>query len=507
VAYRATSQINPDLHMIQPRFGFNYNPQTGTVVRGGVGMFYGQISNSSYYTTRRENGVYQKQFGVTASLANAPYVACNAAAPTILCYQNNGAYPTYAPQGGVPIYTPPGPTPVNVVTGATIAIPSSINPSLAQGITIRGNDPSFSNPVSYSADLTIEQQLPLQTTFTIGYVGNRANHLPIFIDTNVDPTSVLNNRYYRYTNPLTGAVGNFNQPTYVNKIDSTVGSVATGFSAVNSWYHSMVATVRKPMSHGVELLANYTWAHAMDGGQTPGGNGTFNGTDAAIIPFFTGGRTGVGDEYSRSDLDIRSRVVVTLVGRSSFKLSNRAERYALNGWQLSGSYTAQSGQPVTATVSGTYTSIAGGALGTTGRAITTDVGPANASFSSGATIRVPDFIAARNAFRGPGVHNLDARMSRTFPIYKDRINLEVAAEAFNLANHRNILSVNTALVAYTAAAVGGTSACVLGTAASGGCNGSLGPLSPSTAPFMSPLTTSNVIYGARQLQLLGRLIF
>ena len=26
VAYNATSQINPDLHMIQPRFGFNFNP-------------------------------------------------------------------------------------------------------------------------------------------------------------------------------------------------------------------------------------------------------------------------------------------------------------------------------------------------------------------------------------------------------------------------------------------------------------------------------------------------
>ena len=31
-------------------------------------------------------------------------------------------------------------------------------------------------------------------------------------------------------NPTTGAVSNFNQPTYVNKIDSAVGTVATGFS-------------------------------------------------------------------------------------------------------------------------------------------------------------------------------------------------------------------------------------------------------------------------------------
>lgn len=514
VAFRATSQINPDLHMIQPRFGFNYNPQQGTVIRGGAGIFYGLISNSTYYTTRRENGVYQKQYGVSASSANVPYVACTTNAPATVCYQNgptaaaptNGTYPTYAPQGGVPIYTPPGPPPTNAVTGTAITIPTAINPALAQGITIRGNDPTFTNPASYSADLTLEQQLPLQSTLTIGYVGNRANHLPIFIDTNVDPASVLNNRFYVVNSPTNGVSGTFYQPTYVNKLNSAVGSVATGFSAVNSWYHSMVVTVRKPMAHNIELLANYTWAHAMDGGQTYGTNGTFNGTDAPINPVFSGGRTGVGDEYARSDLDIRSRVVVTLVGKSNFKLGNRFAEYATNGWLLGGTYTAQSGEPVTATVSGSYTSISGGALGTPGIAITTDAGPSNASFTSGPGARVPDFIARRNAFKGPGVHNLDARLSRTFPI-KDRYSFEFAAEAFNLANHRNILAVNTALVAYTAATAGTTGTCGFGSAAAGGCNGTLGPLSSSTAAFMTPSSTSNIIYGPRQLQLLGRFIF
>ncbi|HEX5283992.1 MAG TPA: carboxypeptidase regulatory-like domain-containing protein [Bryocella sp.] len=525
VAFNATSQINPNLQMIQPRVGFNWNPQTGTVVRGGYGMFYGQIGNSSYYTLRRENGVYQKQYADSAPVANLPYVAsgvplgptytgqptasqtkCVPVAPATVCYNNNGQYHSYGPQGGVPIYTPPGPAPFNYVTGQPITIPSSINPALGTGITIRGMDPSFTNPVSQSWDLTVEQALPLHSSFTLGYVGNRANHLPIYIDTNVDPASVLNNRFYAYTNPVTGATGTAIQPTFVNKLYASTGTVATGFSAVNSWYHSMVVTVRKPMARGVELLANYTWAHAMDGGQTYGTNGTFNGTDAPLVPLFTGGRSGIGDEYARSDLDIRGRAVVTLVGRSNFTLGNKFAEYATNGWLLSGTYTAQSGEPVTATVSGSYTSISGGALGTPGLAITTDAGPANASFTSGPSARVPDFIAKRNAFAGPGVHNLDARLSRTFSI-KERYSFELAAEAFNLANHRNILSVNTNLVQYTAAAGSGTGPCVLGTAATGGCNGTLGPLPSSAAQFMTPSSTSNIIYGPRQIQLLGRFIF
>lgn len=505
VAFNATSQINPDLHMIQPRLGFNWNPQPGTVVRGGYGMFYGQIGNSSYYTLRRENGVYQKQYGVSAFTANTPYTSCPANTACTVSYQNNGVYQSYSPQGGIPIYTPPGPAPFNFVTGQPITVASSINPSLGQGITIRGMDPSFTNPVSHSWDLTVEQQLPLQSTLTIGYVGNRANHLPVYVDTNIDPKSVLNNRFYVYNNPVTGQTGTYAYPTYTNKLYANTGTVATGFSAVNSWYHSMVVTLRKPMAHGVEFLSNYTWAKAMDNGQTYGTNGTFNGTDAPLIPFFVGGRNGVGAEYSRSDLDIRSRLVITLVARSNFKLNNRFAEYATNGWLLSGGYTAQSGEPVTATVSGSYTSISGGALGTSGIAITTDAGPANASFTSGPSARVPDFIARRNAFAGPGAHNLDARLSRTFRLFGDRYSLELAADAFNLLNHRNILAVNTALVSYTPASASG--ACAFGSAAAGGCNGTLGPLSATTAPFMSPSSTSNIILGPRQIQLLARFIF
>lgn len=503
-AFNATSEINPDLHMIQPRFGFNWNVQPGTVVRGGYGMFYGQISNSSYYTLRRENGVYQKQYGVSAYTANSPYTTCATGSACTVTYQNKGVYQSYSPQGGVPIYTPPGPAPVDAVTGQPITIPSSINPALAQGITIRGMDPSFTNPLSQSADLTVEQQLPLRSTLTVGYVGNRATHLPVYIDTNVDPKSVLNNRTLVYTNPYTGATGTYAQPTYTNKLYASTGTVATGFSAIDSWYNSMVVTVHKPMSHGVELLANYTWAKALDGGQTYGGNATFNGTDAPLNPFFLGGRNGVGDEYARSDLDVRGRFVGTLVMQSKFSIANKLAGFAVNGWLLSGTYTAQSGEPVTATVSGSYSSVSGGSLGTPGLAITTDAGPYNASFTSGPSTRVPDFIARRNAFKGPGVHNLDARLSRTFSIFHG-YSFEFAAEAFNVANHRNILSVNTNLVAYTAA---GTGTCpALGTVAAGGNNGCLGPLPTSSAQFMTPASTSSIVYGPRQLQLLGRFIF
>ena len=439
---------------------------------------------------------------ISASTANAAYSTCPT--PGVACtvtYQNNGSYASYAPQGGVPLYPPPGPAPTNPVTGAPIT-PVGLSAVPTGTITIRGLDPSFTNPLSQSWDLSVEQELPLHTSFSIGYVGNRATHLPVYIDTNVDPNSLTTTHTYQYTNPATGVTSQDNQPIYLNRLYTTSGTVATGYSILDSWYNSLVVTVRKPMAHGVEVLANYTWAKALDNGQTYGSNGTFNGTDAPLNPFRLPGRNGINDEYSRSDLDIRGRLVATIIGKSQFGLSNRYAKYAINGWQLSGTLTAQDGEPVTGTISGAITALTSGSLGNN---LTSDAGVSNAAFTSGPSARVPDFIAGRNAFKGPGVHNIDMRLSREFPILKERYHFELAAEAFNIANHRNILSVNTNLVAYTAPSTASApNSCP---AVSTGNVGCFTALPSSSAQFMSPSSTSNIIYGARQLQLLGRFIF
>ncbi len=198
---------------------------------------------------------------------------------------------------------------------------------------------------------------------------------------------------------------------------------------------------------------------------------------------------------------------LSVVGKSQFPIANKVVAYVTNGWLASAGFTAQDGEPITATISGTLTALTGGALGN----LTSDAGVANASFTSGPSARVPDFIAGRNAFKGPGVHNVDARVSREFPIFKERYHLEFAAEAFNVANHRNILSVSTALVAYSAPGAtyqtvtgGPTSACPATSTGNVGC---LGALSSSTAAFGSPTGTSGQIYGERQVQLIGRFVF
>src|SRR5690606_18741370 len=82
-----TTKIYINRKMIQPRFGFALAIGSKSVLRGGYGLFYGLTSNSTFYATRVENGVYQQQY--VASVGTFATDASGQPAP--------GTYPSYAP--------------------------------------------------------------------------------------------------------------------------------------------------------------------------------------------------------------------------------------------------------------------------------------------------------------------------------------------------------------------------------------------------------------------------
>ena len=53
-------------------------------------------------------------------------------------------------------------------------------------------------------------------------------------------------------------------PFFTQRFETTEGAIFVGKSVLNSMYNAMVLTVRKPTSHGFEILANYTLATASD---------------------------------------------------------------------------------------------------------------------------------------------------------------------------------------------------------------------------------------------------
>jgi hypothetical protein len=457
VANYYTKTINIDYHEFQPRVGFSWQPLPKTVVRGGYGLVYGLTSNSTYYTIRVENGVFQQQYNI------APTASYAVSAPNVL-------------------FLPPGPPLAAPFDGAATPQVTDTNPPLS-ALSARGLDPHFLNPYSHSFSLAVQQELPYRSSLTLSWVGNRAMRLPIFIDTNVQPATTT--KTYDIANANGQTTSTVTLPYYTQRISNNTSSVLTGFSDVNSWYNSFVASIEKPFDHGLELLINYTWAKAIDGAQVSGQNGTFNGTDTPLDPFNRKA------EYGRSDLDMRNRFVGSLVYAPTFKISSRPLSLLANGWSLSGTATEQTGFPVTANMAN-YPSSPIGNGGLTGAELSL--------FNSGTGGRAPQ--VGRNAFPGPGLRNIDMRISRSIPIHEN-LHLEIFAEAFNLLNQQNRLSVNTTAFSY--AAPSATSTVCSSATHTNGC------IYPSVAtgstPFEATTSTSSLLYGPRQLQFSAKLFF
>jgi len=443
-----TSTINIPKDQFAPRIGAAWQITPKTVLRTGYGLFFAKSTNSTYYATRVENGVIQQTF--------------------------NCASPSACPALTFPnvIWTPPGPAPAAPFSGALTPQVVTFTPPAATQVT-RGMSPDWVNPRTHEGEVTLEQQLPGGLSGSIAYVVTRGEHLPIFFDANLAPSTTT--KTYDIVSSSGATVQTYAVPYYTSRINTNTGEVFIGTSDVNSWYNSMVVTVRRPMRHGLEFTANYTWSKALDGAQVPGSSGTFNGTDYPIDPYNRKA------EHGLSDLDQRQRFVTNAVWMPSLKnLSSQPAKLILDGWAFSTIVTMSTGQPVTPYITGAPSPLDGGVTG----------GVSYAGATNGRAGWLP-----RNAYTAPGFHNVDFRIGRQFSL-TERLKLSLIGEAFNLFNHTNVSGVSNTAFSYSAA---GSGACA------GHTNACFVPY--TSTPFLSATSTSNLIWGPRQLQVSGKITF
>ena len=443
-----TSTINIPKDQFGPRVGVAWQLSPKTVLRTGYGLFFAKTTNTTYYATRAENGVIQQTFNCTS--------------------------PTLCPALTFPnvIFAPPGPAMAAPFSGALTPQITNFTPPSATQVT-RGMAPDWVNPRTHEGDVTLERQVSGEFSVSAAYVVSRGEHLPIFLDANLAPSTTT--KSYDILSSSGQTTQTYSVPFYTSRIDTNTGEVFVGYSDVNSWYNSMVLSLRHPMRHGLEFTANYTLSKAFDGAQVAGSSGTFNGTDYPIDP------KNRKLEYAPSDLDQRQRFVANAVWMPSLKnLSNKPARAILDGWAFSTIVTMSTGQPVTPYITGAPSPLDGGVTGGVGYA--------------GATQGRAGWLG-RNSFTAPGFHNVDFRIGRQFSL-GERVRLSLIGEAFNLFNHTNVSGVSTTAFSYVAA---GSGACA------GHSNACFIPY--TSTPFLATTSTSNLIWGPRQLQISGRLTF
>ncbi|HWY08132.1 MAG TPA: carboxypeptidase regulatory-like domain-containing protein [Candidatus Acidoferrales bacterium] len=366
--------INTYTKAFAPRLGLNWSPGwkdgalsklTGgpnkTTVSMGFGLFYNPIEQLVL-----EQFVAEPPFGISNSvtdpLLSTPFVSQNG---------------TTKPNVSNGFLTPPRGQPVDW--------------SLYRSILLFGQFPTtLRTQYSSQYNFTIKRELPGNILFQIGYVGSQGHRLLAIFDQNagngqtcLDLNATLGTgtcstfgEDNSYTIPAGTVIpaGGFHlpynagpggvlvpggtvlanpitlvglrpfsspncQPLNPNPLTSgcpadgtpTFGSIFNESSASHSNYNSLQALFQKQFSHGLQFQASYTYSKSLDNASS---------FEEILNP------TNFNATYGPSLYDARHRFVFNYVWELPVPKYEGFKGKALNGWELSGIYTYQSGFPI-----------------------------------------------------------------------------------------------------------------------------------------------------------------
>jgi hypothetical protein len=214
-------------------------------------------------------------------------------------------------------------------------------------------------------------------------------------------------------------------------------------NSATSDYHGLQLQYRRRLSHGLQVLTSYSWAHSID-----------IVSDVSIINVQAPlQRYSASLDRASSNFDIRH----SFSGAVSFSIpgptANRAFKAAFNGWAIDGIVTAHSAPPVNLTTNQDLLSIG---LTNVSRP---DLVPGKPLYVSDPSLpggrkfnpdafSVPDTARqgtlGRNVLRGFNASQLDASIRRTFRV-AEQLQVEAKLDAFNVLNHPNFTSPSGAL--------------------------------------------------------------
>jgi hypothetical protein len=283
--------------------------------------------------------------------------------------------------------------------------------------------------------VAIERQVAGDGVFEITYAGSKGNKLFDFFNGNQAAPSPDPNAPLAPRRP-------------VPLIDSGISWFR---STAASSYHSLQAHYEKRFSHGLQLLASYTWAHSIDNASNANLGPTQNNSDFRYFRFPQA-------EFGSSDFDVRQRFSGSFlyelpIGRGRPLLGNAGGilNQVIGGWQLGTIVSASTGNYFTVLdANGNFAHSDGGAGGVSQRP--DQVGNPKATpcvphtFFNTCAFADPALGSfgnvRRNTIEGPGYKTWDLSAFKNFQT-SEKTNLEFRAEFFNVLNHTNFLFSKT----------------------------------------------------------------
>jgi hypothetical protein len=434
---QGTQAYSTDWHALAPRLGASYQvhqqPGFETVVRGGFGLFYDLSSAVAGYS-------------IGGSLRSASYVKQPVPfSDTILAPLPARTYPT----------TTPYPAALPLI-------------GLLDGYT---------TPTTREWNVALQQGLGKNQVLTMTYVGNAARKLPRSYSLLVNGTD------------STGAKIGFINPNFAGGSTVRVTRNDAGYGDTSD-YTGLQVQFQRQLHQGLQVMANYTWAHAIDTASQ----------DTQIFGYlFPTQRPQV--TRGNSDNDRRDTINIAMSYQApSFHPDNIVLR-GLNaglvkGWVVENMFTAQSGVPIDVTLqrdSGGYDvnpinlrpDIVGGQpfwLSNPTVAGGKYINPAAFQLPAnlmGPVQSVTQGNLPRNYLRAPGSWDWDASIGRDIKL-TERFKLQYRAEMFNTLNHPNFTGYSVGLGYYSPAfkpsplpSTFGRATSMLGSGGQGGLLGTL----------------------------------
>jgi hypothetical protein len=425
------------LAILQPRTALAWQLESQWLLRAGFGVF-SDILPGSVADVVGMNPPYVKTFegglmGTAGGTTIAPGVVNSAVDATVAANQSfvSGFQPgepsCASPQSNAPACLPP------------VAITAVPNGEL--------HAPYF---LEWSAG--VEHQLGSTGSVQAQYVGTRTANQPFLTQVN------------GYQTVCDGCFAPF---PYAQSTDPRFGAVTQFSTGATSRYNGLQATAKKRIGHGLMGQVNYTLSRCMD---TVSNGGFLQFSAGGILSPLPGD---LARDYGPCDYDIRHNLNAQYVYQLPIKARSRALRYALNGWQISGTVFWHSGIPFSV-LSTPYSANGNGIVNGSGPqfasavpgvplyhrdpipgitqpgtvqwlnpdAFVSTVDPSTGACAGGDSPANCQFgNLGRNALRGPDFTWSDFYLTKSFPL-TERVNLRFDAQFFNVFNHPNFALPN-----------------------------------------------------------------